>query len=252
MQAAKQRLLIAEDDALSQMLTRLMLENAGYHVDVVSDGHAVLEALTSIPYGVVIMDCSMPGMDGFATTRAIRTETSGVCDPQVPIIALTALAMRGDRKKCLAAGMTDYLSKPVEEARLIGAVERCLRIGKEPLTSVEPINLEDSHLPNDMMKKPTAQEDWTAGVLDRVLHLFIEEIPDNIAALKAASDAGEYNALRDISHKIHGTATVIKFQLLSDLAQHLNKTLRSSNYELAADNTAKLIQELERLSKALS
>ena len=94
----------------------------GYRADAVADGQEAIKALENIPYDLVLMDCQMPEMDGFEATRAIRKMKM-----EIPIIALTANAMKGDRELCLAAGMNDYLSKPVNSAELAAALERWLK-----------------------------------------------------------------------------------------------------------------------------
>jgi PAS domain S-box-containing protein len=116
------RILLAEDHVLNQMMIRVMLEAAGHQVEVVDDGLQAVAAVRSKPYDVVLMDISMPELDGVQATRRIR-ELDGP-ESQVPIIALTANAMKGDREKFLAAGMSDYLSKPVHIKSLIMALER--------------------------------------------------------------------------------------------------------------------------------
>jgi signal transduction histidine kinase/ActR/RegA family two-component response regulator len=124
------RLLLAEDDHISQEITKEMLERCGYHVDVVATGYEVLNALENIEYDAVLMDWHMPGLDGLQTARLIRerelrkAQTAGEDAPcvRVPIIALTANAMAGDRERCLAAGMDDYLGKPFSIEQLLLAL----------------------------------------------------------------------------------------------------------------------------------
>ena len=124
------RLLVAEDNMINQKVAARMLEKLGYRVDVVANGQEALKALSHAPYAVVFMDCQMPEMDGFAATAEIRQrEASPVSDApprRIPIIAMTANAMQGDREVCLAAGMDDYISKPVTANALREALARVL------------------------------------------------------------------------------------------------------------------------------
>ena len=107
------RVLLVEDNTVNQRVAHAMLQRLGYEVDLAEDGERALEALRVHRYQVVLMDCQMPVMDGYEATRRLRDEAEGALDPAVPVIAMTAHAMNGDRERCLAAGMDDYMSKPV-------------------------------------------------------------------------------------------------------------------------------------------
>jgi CheY-like chemotaxis protein len=116
--------LVAEDNAVNQMIIAAMLKQLGHVVTVVANGRRALEALASDHFDVVLMDCNMPEIDGLEATRLLRAGAGGVRDPRVIVIALTANAMDDDRAACLAAGMDDFLSKPVSIQALRQAVER--------------------------------------------------------------------------------------------------------------------------------
>jgi two-component system sensor histidine kinase/response regulator len=123
------RILLAEDNAINQRVGQYQLQEYGYQADVVSDGNAVLEALSRIPYEIIFMDCQMPGMDGYEVTRVIRereqnSDQSGPGKSPVYIVAMTASAMQGERETCLEVGMDDYISKPVRGPEIKAALER--------------------------------------------------------------------------------------------------------------------------------
>ena len=118
------RILLVEDNATNQKLATALLRRQGHVVDVASNGVEALAALASNDYRMVLMDCRMPVMDGFAATTAIRNGEAGVRNPRIPIIAMTADAMGGDRERVLEAGMDDYLSKPIDSPRLAAMVQR--------------------------------------------------------------------------------------------------------------------------------
>lgn len=124
---SKIRILIVEDNFINQKLALSLLQDEGWKVEAVSTGKEALEAIQSGTYGLVLMDVQMPDMDGLETTAIIR-EREKTNDGHIPIIAMTAHAMRGDREKCLEAGMDDYVSKPIAVEELITAIERVLKV----------------------------------------------------------------------------------------------------------------------------
>ncbi|MGE4092618.1 MAG: response regulator [Candidatus Binatia bacterium] len=132
-------ILLSEDNVVNQEVALTMLEQLGCQVDIASNGREALNALQQSSYDVILMDCQMPELDGFEATRAIRTreaaDRTGSAQ-HIPIIALTANAMSGDRQRCLAAGMDDYLSKPFSQAQLIAVLSRWLP--KDPRATVSP------------------------------------------------------------------------------------------------------------------
>ncbi len=119
--AGRDRILIAEDNAINQKVIERMVQKLGYPVDLVANGREAIDALNGSTYSLVFMDCQMPEMDGFEACREIRKLEGGA---QIPIIAITANAMKGDRERCLAAGMDDYVSKPFKQEDLRVVIER--------------------------------------------------------------------------------------------------------------------------------
>jgi CheY-like chemotaxis protein len=118
------RLLLAEDNVINRKVAQRLLERLGYEVDLVSDGRAAVDAWQAGQYDLILMDCQMPEMDGYEATREIRRRENGA--RRIPIVALTAHAMKGADAECLAAGMDDYLTKPIDANALRVCLERYL------------------------------------------------------------------------------------------------------------------------------
>ena len=114
------RILMAEDNVINQRVGKLILQRAGFNIDLVSDGNEALAAHRAEPYDVILMDCQMPTMDGFEASRQIRQ----LHGKQPAIIAVTANALLGERERCLEAGMDDYLSKPFQAEQLVAVVKK--------------------------------------------------------------------------------------------------------------------------------
>jgi len=125
-QSRKFRLLLAEDELTNQNVTKSILERSGYLVDVAGNGSEALQALAEQDYDLVLMDCMMPVMNGYEATKTIRDPASAVRNHDIPVIALTANAMKEDRDRCLESGMNDYLAKPIDFPKLFNLLEMYL------------------------------------------------------------------------------------------------------------------------------
>ncbi|MBV5307892.1 response regulator, partial [Chromatium okenii] len=125
---SKARILLAEDNPVNQQLALGILKKFGLRADAVANGEEVLNALATLPYDLVLMDVQMPVMNGLEAARLIRNPASPLNNHAIPIIAMTANAMQGDREECLAAGMNDYVSKPVRPLALAEALEKWLHV----------------------------------------------------------------------------------------------------------------------------
>jgi CheY-like chemotaxis protein len=134
------RILVVEDNQVNQLLATVLLSKAGHRIDIAANGLEALDAVGSRPYDVILMDVQMPEMDGIEATKRIRGMAGKVRD--IPIIAMTANAMKGDRERLLAAGMNDYVSKPIDKGQLFLAIASCMgiapaaEVGETPDTAV--------------------------------------------------------------------------------------------------------------------
>ena len=144
-QEYKARILLAEDNMVNQKLASRILEKLGYRVDIVSNGEEAIRALESTHYDLVLMDLQMPVMDGISATQAIRAGETALSNPRIPIIAMTAHALKGDRERCLDAGMDDYVAKPIQPQALIEKLDLWLDNPSKMESSPRPSAHSSSH-----------------------------------------------------------------------------------------------------------
>ena len=223
---SRYRLLVVEDNLVNQEVAIGVLENLGYRADLVPDGESALRALCARDYDLVLMDCRMPGIDGYEATRRIRQSAEPVRNPGIPVVAMTAHAMAGDREKCLAAGMNDYLTKPIQPAALEAALETWLSGNGRPAAEIAPRAGMTEGAATPRTPAPCFDHD---GLLDRlmgnaelalkVIAVFLETMPGQLAALSQAVDGGNLAAARLSAHSIKGAAANTGGAALSETAR---------------------------------
>jgi CheY-like chemotaxis protein len=225
------RILIAEDNITSQHVGAAILAKLGCRADVVANGKEALNSLQRIPYDLVLMDCQMPEMDGFEAAKRIRDAKSGVRNPNIPIVALTADAMRGDREQCLEAGMSDYIAKPVEPSELAAMLEKWLA--------------RDAAGSDSVLSQPSAAVfDETALLArlmgDRILARtiidgFLEDMPKQFAALQLQIEQRDIGAARRQAHSIQSAAATVGACALHNAALRMEEAGGAGNLrEMAA------------------
>ena len=215
------RILIAEDNAINQKVALLQLAKLGCKADTVSNGREAVEAAISIPYDLILMDCQMPEMDGFEATRTLR-KTLASTGRKTSIIAMTANALEGDRERCLAAGMDDYVAKPVRIEDLSAAIGRWFG-------SVDPAALEGLNALGD------------ADTIRELVDGFIKDSEEKLAALRVAVPAGDAAALEKLAHSLKGSSGTLGVLGVQRLAGKLEALGR----EKRTDGAAALLQALE-------
>jgi two-component system sensor histidine kinase/response regulator len=205
----KLRILLAEDNVVNQQVALGLLQKLGYRADAVADGTEVLEALKSIHYDVVLMDCQMPQLDGYETTRRIRQleqQRSAPFDWKRPIhiIAMTAHAMEGDREKCLAAGMNDYLSKPVRRNELRAALDRHSEI--QPLATqseTSSTSLDGGLVDIDRLRDATDDE---PSRIVQLIDLYLTQARPMLDGLGQAIQTNSSTEVARLAHKLVGSS----------------------------------------------
>ena len=197
------RVLVAEDNATNQKLVLALLKHRGHHGVVVGNGRLAVEATAAEAFDVVLMDLQMPEMGGLEATAAIRARERGT-GGRIPIIALTAHVMPGDREQCLAAGMDEFVSKPLRPAELFAAIDQfqppsSRRVASEPaVTTPEPARQVDG-------ATLLASVGGTASLLSEVVGVFLTDIPGMLEQLRAAARDGNAGKLAAAAHAIKGS-----------------------------------------------
>ena len=239
------KILVAEDNAINLKVVHAHLQALGYEVDTVNDGVAALEALKEgHRYAAVIMDGQMPNMDGYQTTRTQRARESESGRSRVPIIALTAHAMSGDRRTAFAAGMDDYLSKPFTQKQLRKALVRWAARPSESISEFPPDAL-DTTITSQLLEL----EEEEPGFISDVIESFLQTAEESIARMKAAIDAGDLKAMRAAAHMVRGSSQQLGARRFGVTCFKLEKT---DDLETAGSIVSDLEHDLEGARKVLT
>ncbi|MFI5120846.1 MAG: response regulator [Thermoanaerobaculia bacterium] len=251
------RVLLAEDSAVNQLLVVRLLEKRGHSVAVVANGKEALAALEKEDFDAVLMDVQMPEMDGFEATARIRKreEETG---RHVPIVALTAHAMRGDRERCVRAGMDGYLSKPIRAAELIETLEN-LPTGP----SIPRVQAQASQRPAEAAGAggpidPRAlaglrglESAGETGFLAEMIRTFLDSTPGRLSAIRQASEKGEAKALELQAHGLRGSCGALGARRMAALCQEVETLAEAGRLGEAAPFIAKLVEEYAVARSAL-
>ncbi len=229
--------LLVEDNPVNQEFALAVLQSIGCLVDVAKNGEEAVRATNSKQYDMIFMDCQMPVMDGYEATRRIRA--SGV---RVPIVALTAHAMEGDRERCTEAGMDDYLVKPVRPNALRAAVART--VGR----SAEPDPLRALGIDKDDV---VARLGGDAGLLADVARIFVSHCPLMLGALADARKSEDASAIASAAHAIKGSVSNFTEGRPYELARDVERLARGGDTAAALEEMPALVVEVERLRVAL-
>jgi CheY-like chemotaxis protein/HPt (histidine-containing phosphotransfer) domain-containing protein len=291
------RILLAEDNITNQQVATAILKKLGFRVDAVADGMEALKALASIPYDLVLMDVQMPEMDGITATREIRNwkPEAGDWKPEtgnsklgsrwpapsfkvqgsrikqrvsnIPIIAMTAHAMQGDREKCLEAGMNDYLPKPVTPEDLAKVLGKWL--GEKKAEAHAGISGSGSTTGEGIELSKTETEEGVQGwpvfdyeiLLDRLMGDeelaaavtagFLEDMPEQIGTLKSFAAQADFASIEATAHKIKGAAANIGGESMREAASLIEKAGAEGDADAVAKRIPQLERRFERLTRAI-
>ncbi|MEE8330173.1 MAG: response regulator [Acidimicrobiia bacterium] len=245
------RVLVADDSPTNRMLAKRLLENGGHEVTSVDDGSQAVEALESNRFDVVLMDVQMPVMDGFEATAEIRQRESGTGE-HIPIIALTAHAMDGDRQRCLDAGMDAYVSKPFRSAELFATIEQLVVVaGEGPRVAIiDHDDYEDSGPAIDrreLMESVGGMPD----LLREIVNLVIEEIPPIAAEIPPAIDSADLEVVARRAHRIKGSVGSVAARRAYLAASNLEQCADAEDFAAVAVAWDTLSRELKFMDAEL-
>jgi CheY-like chemotaxis protein/HPt (histidine-containing phosphotransfer) domain-containing protein len=254
---SRPRVLVAEDNAVNQKVAVAMLARIGFEADVVANGAEAVEAVARRAYGAVLMDCQMPEMDGYAATGAIRAREAG--GVRLPIIAMTAGAMEGDRERCLAAGMDDYLAKPVALDALDSALRRWVGAAA-PADGPQAAGTaagDPEEAPDDVidpttlatLRSLTADEE---GGFASLAQVFVDSAGERVASLRAAQEAADAATMRRDAHTLKGGAASFGALDLATACADLETTLASSDGASIAPAVERIAAEFGRVEAWLA
>ncbi len=244
------RLLVVEDNLTNQRVALGILFRFGFTADVASNGKDALDLLCRERYDLVFMDVQMPEMDGFEATRRIRDGKSGVLDPHVPVIAMTAHALSGDRERCLEAGMDDYLGKPIVPAELSQVIEKWAPGNRGTKRADKRITVRRGIPAFDRQDFRDRLLD-DADLMNAVIGVFKSDMPEQFATLRSLLERGDYRAAERQAHTIKGACANVAGLRLREVALEMEKAIREGRIEILPEGLALLQSEYEALCRAL-
>jgi signal transduction histidine kinase/DNA-binding response OmpR family regulator len=245
---AGRRILLVEDNLVNQRVARKILTLAGHEVEIAGNGREALATLAASPFDVVLMDVQMPEMDGLAATRALRRLPHGA---RLPIIAMTAHAMAGDRERCLEAGMDDYVAKPLDSERLLEAVGRWAgSAARRPAPPLAPAAAEPPAPAWDLptLRAQTGDDDaFVAEIVD----VFLVDVAGQLARLDRACGTGDRAELAGVAHALKGACAQLRAPAAARAAAALEAAAPRGAEEELAEACGALDRELARLVEVL-
>ena len=241
-------ILVVEDNMVNQKLAIKLLEKMGYRFGTATNGLEAIEELKQTRYDAVLMDCQMPGMDGFEATRLIRAGAAGEAAREVPIIAMTAHAMKGSRDQCLGAGMSDYVSKPVQPNKLAEAIQRWMTPEPAEVLVEEPFDpvAEEAINCAELVERMLGDEELAR----EIVQAYLEDAPQQFRGLREALAGGDCAELRARAHTIKGAAGNVSAGLVRETACLMEDAAKHENLQALEQLLPVLEQRLLDVSSA--
>jgi PAS domain S-box-containing protein len=240
------QILVAEDNVVNQRLAEHLLRGRGHYVTIANNGREALELLERQRFDLALVDVQMPEMDGLQLTAAIREKEKNTAG-HLPIIAMTAYAMKGDRERCLEAGMDDYVAKPINSNQLFETIDRVqspeLKIAPDVESGVRPEILDESTL--------RARFEGEPDLLRDVVNLFLDDCPKLLDGVRGAVERGDARGLERAAHKLKGTVANFSARAAYDAALRLEVMGREGHLEQARETLGRLDSALQELRPVL-
>jgi PAS domain S-box-containing protein len=244
-EGSRARILVADDNLVNRKVALGQLQQLGYRAEAVASGLEVLEALEASVYDLVLLDCQMPEMDGYEVTAEIRRREGA--EKRTPIIAVTAHAMEEARKKCLDAGMDDYLSKPVKVEALAAVLDRWVGAAGAHVDTQVRDSFGEELIAN--MRKLAGNVN--PQLLIEVIDIFIKDAPARLEAMQSALAAGNAQAMEKAAHALKGACAYVGAMRMYDLCKNLEDRGRAGSMEGIESDLFELEQEYGRVRRAL-
>ncbi|GEM_PF-2261442 len=253
------RVLLVEDNPVNQAVAMGILRKLGLELEMAADGQQALERLSKTGFRLVFMDCQMPVMDGYEATRRIRDPSSPVLDHAIPIVAVTANALKGDREKCLECGMDDYLPKPVTRDGFERILMRWIpgwapvAISAFPLAPEEPPSQLSTPDQREVFDRPAllrrllGQEE----LIGTLLSMFDQDVPLQLAKLQEVVDQGNFAEGQRIAHGLKGTMANLEARTAAQAASVVDHACRKGDLQVLGDALADLREEIRRAQEAM-
>jgi CheY-like chemotaxis protein len=239
---AGRRVLLVEDNKINRLVAGEILEQAGFVVDSAANGQEALDAVGRVAYDAVLMDVQMPVMDGYTATARIR-EAGGAAGA-VPIIAMTAHAMVGEREKCLAAGMNDYVSKPIEQPKLFAALIRWMARAEEPAAAGQAQDQLPDELPGIDLRDGLRRLNNKKRLYRELLLDFAQDYGAAEAQIRGLVAGSDWDGARLFVHTLKGVAANLAARGVADAARELQAALEKKEAAACEQLTDRLMQAL--------
>ncbi|HUP95870.1 MAG TPA: response regulator, partial [Burkholderiales bacterium] len=245
------RVLLAEDNVVNREVAVAMLRSMGCEVEVAHNGREAFAAVGVDRFDVILMDCQMPEMDGFEATRALRA-AEDPARPRVPIVALTANAMEGDRERCLAAGMDDYLAKPFRHEELLEILAKWVQPRAWPAVEVKVVRPGAAIDAKALDNIRALQSPGAPRLLDRIISLYLAEAPQLLQAMRNAIGAADAKALEQAAHQLKSSSANLGALALAELCKAVEADARAKRLADAQRPMSAIDDEYAQVRAALA